>query len=282
MTTLKFQIHQFKPEKMVKHPAIILIAKRGSGKSFLIRDLIYSLHTYQQVPCGVVLSPTDKMSSYYKDFFPDLYIHYEINTEIFDKILKRQELMIEKRKIKFFKGKKLDVRALLVMDDCGSKKQTWVKDEKILDILMNGRHFKLTYILAMQYSLGIGPDLRGNFDYIFLLNEDFHTNKKRIYEHYAGMFEDFKIFLRVFKECVENYSCMVIDNRKPSDDISQKVFWYKGKNRSGQFTFGSKAFRKYHEKYYDVNYKKKLLNSKNTLNDICKKKNMPNIRIKKI
>ena len=48
--------------------------------------------------------------------------------------------------------------------------------------------------------MGIPPEMRSNFDYIFLLAEDFISNRKRLYEHYAGMFPNFDIFQQVFTE----------------------------------------------------------------------------------
>ena len=40
--------------------------------------------------------------------------------------------------------------------------------------------------------------MRSNFDYIFLLAEDFTNNRKRLCEHYAGMFPDFASFRRIY------------------------------------------------------------------------------------
>ena len=76
----------------------------------------------------------------------------------------------------------------------------------------------------MQYSMGIPPEMRSNFDYIFLLAEDFISNRKRLYEHYAGMFPNFDIFQQVFTEVTENFGCMVINNRIHSKKIEDKVF----------------------------------------------------------
>ena len=70
--------------------------------------------------------------------------------------------------LKFKQGKKVDASGILVMDDCLADKGKWAKDPDVMDILMNGRHSKLTYILTMQAPLGLLPDLRFNFDYVFL------------------------------------------------------------------------------------------------------------------
>ena len=248
----KFQILEFRLDTMAKDPSIVMIAKRGSGKSFITRDIIYH---YRHIPGGVVISPTDKMNSFFKYFFPDLYIHYNITEILLKKILVRQSIMIEKEKEKKRAGKKVDPSGILIMDDCLARKKSWAKDENIMEILMNGRHYRLTYILTMQTPLGITPDLRLNFDYIFLLKEDSTINKKKLWDNYASMFPSLQAFEKVFAKCTEDYRSMVIDNRKPSDNIQDKVFWFKAKNR--KFRFGSSRFLELHKKYYDPSFRRK-------------------------
>ena len=99
----------------------------------------------------------------------------------------------------------------------------------------------------MQYSLGIQPELRSNFDFIFLLGEDIFSNRKKLYEHYAGMFPSKDIFEQVFVQITDDYGCMVINNRLRPSDIKKKIFWYKAKERH-DFKVGSKAFQKYNKK----------------------------------
>ena len=243
----KFQILEFKLQQMVRDPSIVMIAKRGAGKSFVARDII---HHYRHIPGGLVIAPTDRMNSFYKFFFPDLYIHYEIKEMTLPKILARQKIMITKERNKKKEGKKVDPSSILIMDDCLARKKSWAKDENIMEILMNGRHYRLTYILTMQTPLGIMPELRLNFDYVFLLKEDSTINKKKLWDNYASIFPTLNAFEKVFSACTEDFRSMVIDNRKPSGNINQKVFWFKAKIPK-KFHFGSREFVKIHKVYYD-------------------------------
>ena len=143
------------------------------------------------------------------------------------------------------------------MDDCMSSKGSWVKEEQILELFFNGRHHKISFILTMQYAIGIPPEMRSNFDYIFLLAEDFISNRKRLYEHYAGMFPSFDVFQQVFTQVTADYGCMVINNRVHSTDITEKVFWYKAKE-TPDFTMGSKKYKKFHKKHYDKKWDKRI------------------------
>lgn len=221
------------------------------------------------MPGGVIIARTDRMNSFYGNFFPDLYIHYEYTSEIIEKILYRQETMIEKSEKKKKEGKKVDPRAFLVMDDCLSDKKTWMKDKPIMEIFFDGRHYQLTFILTMQYPLGIGPDLRSNFDYIFILADDFKSNQKRIYEHYAGMFPSLNAFQQVLSKLTTNYGSMVIVNRGDRHNLQDKIFYYKAPDEYLD-KVGCRQFNKIHKNNYDENWRKKGKDF--DINDIIKKK----------
>jgi hypothetical protein len=269
-------LQRFEIENMMPNPRIAIIAKSGSGKSWIVRDLLYHM---RDIPCGSVIAPTDKLTGFFNDFFPPSFIHHEYKPDIIPKVLQRQMIMIEKNKKRIKEGKKtLDARSFLIMDDCMSSKHLWLKDPNVLSIFNEGRHYQLTFFLTMQYSLGIQPELRSNFDYIFLLGEDFITNRKKLYDHYAGMFPSFDSFQQVFSQVTDNYGCMVINNRLRTSDITKKVFWYKAKEIVEPFQIGAKKFRKFHEKNFDPEYYKKPMVF--DANNFGQKKNTKQILVK--
>ena len=272
MNLNKIEIMNFKPSNMAMDATIVMIAKRASGKSFVVRDLVYN---YRKLPGGVIIAPTDQLNPFYKYFFPDIYIHHEINPEVLKKIMARQATL----KCQKNKGKlNVDPSMLLIMDDCLADAKAWSKDKTIREILMNGRHYKITYILTMQTPLGIGPELRLNFDYIFLLKEQSIINRKKLHMNYASIFPNLNVFNKFLDKCTEDYRCMVIDARKTGNKISDTVYWYKAKDR--KFTFGSKQFKQLHKKYYDPDFLEKKLEADFGLNQMMmKKKNEPNIGI---
>lgn len=247
-------LKEFKLTDMVPNPSIVMVAKRGCGKSVIVKEI---LKKYSYIPGGAIISKTDKLNPFYGKFFPELYIHYEYRTEIITNILKRQKQISQKCEEKMKQRKKLDPRAILVMDDCLASKGTWVKDQNIMEIFFNGRHYKLMYILTMQFPLGIPPELRSNFDYIFLLAESFVSNLKRLYDHYAGMFPNFDSFRQVFNQVTEDYGSLVIVNRGARIGILESVFWFKAAN-SECTKFGCKQFNKFNEKNYNKDWDKKI------------------------
>ena len=274
----QLRLKKFRIDKMVDHATIAMIAKRASGKSYLTREILYHK---RDLPTAVVISRTEKLNRFYGDFVADSFIYDNFDTDILSKIYARQAKCNEDNKNRIKEGKKeKDDRIMLVMDDCMSSKGSWVKDQNILELFFNGRHHHVSFILTMQYAVGIPPEMRSNFDYIFLLAEDFISNQKRLYEHYAGMFPSFDIFKQVFAEVTQNYGVMVINNRIHSSNITDKVFWYKAK-KVPDFKMGSKLYNKYHKKYYDPNWNKRpIIFDPSDL--LAKKKNNFKINVKKI
>ena len=167
-------------------PVVVLIGRRDTGKSFLVRDLLYY---HQDIPIGTVISGTEAGNGFYSSIIPKLFIHDEYNTAIIENILKRQRAVLKQKKkdIQVYNKSNLDPRAFVILDDC-LYDASWTKDKMMRLLFMNGRHWKIMLIITMQYPLGIPPNLRTNIDYVFILREPYIANRKRIWENYAGMF----------------------------------------------------------------------------------------------
>jgi hypothetical protein len=228
----------FKPNEN-KGPVVVLIGKRDTGKSFLVRDLLF----YQQeIPIGTVISGTEEGNGFYAKMVPKLFVHNEYNTAIIENILKRQRTVLKqiKKEMETYKRSTIDPRAFVILDDC-LYDATWTRDKMMRLLFMNGRHWKVMLVITMQYPLGIPPTLRTNIDYVFILRENYIANRKRIYENYAGMFPTFESFCQVMDQCTENYECLVINNNSKSNKLHDQVFWYKADSH-GDFRLGSKEF----------------------------------------
>ena len=228
----------FKPNEN-KGPVVVLIGRRDTGKSFLVKDLLYY---HQDIPVGSVISGTEEGNGFYGKMVPKLFIHNEYNTAIIENILKRQKTILKqiKKEIESFKRSTIDARTFAILDDC-LYDNTWAKDKMMRLLFMNGRHWKIMLIITMQYPLGIPPSLRTNIDYVFILREPYIANRKRIFENYAGMFPTFESFCQVMDQCTENYECLVINNNAKSNKLQDQVFWYKADSHS-DFKLGSKEF----------------------------------------
>lgn len=228
----------FKPNEN-KGPVVVLIGKRDTGKSYLVRDLLYH---HQDIPIGTVISGTEEGNGFYTKMVPKLFIHNEYNTAIIENVLKRQRTVLKqiKKEMEAYKRTTIDGRAFVILDDCLFD-SSWTRDKMMRLLFLNGRHWKIMLVITMQYPLGIPPMLRTNVDYVFILRENYIANRKRIYENYAGMFPTFESFCQVMDQCTENYECLVINNNSKSNKLQDQVFWYKAENHN-DFRLGSKEF----------------------------------------
>ena len=228
----------FKPNEN-QGPVIVLIGRRDTGKSFLVRDLLYY---HQDIPIGTVISGTEAGNGFYGKMVPKLFIHDEYNSAIIENILKRQKMVVKqlKKETEAYGRSTIDPRTFVILDDC-LYDNTWARDKLMRLLFMNGRHWKLMLVITMQYPLGVPPNLRTNIDYTFILREPYIANRKRIYENFAGMFPTFESFCQVMDQCTENYECLVVSNNAKSNKLEDQIFWYKASGH-GDFKLGSKEF----------------------------------------
>ena len=260
-----------------KGSIVALIGKRNTGKSFLVRDLLYYK---RDIPIGTVISSTESSNRFYGDMMPSLFIHEDYSPEIIANLVKRQKLVTKKMKqqIAMYGKSNIDPYAFLIMDDMMYNANVWLKDPSIRDIFMNGRHFNLMFLMTMQFSLGVTPAMRTQIDYIFICRENILSNRKRLYEHYAGMFPTFEIFCQVMNQCTENYECLVINNLAKSNDISEQVFWFKADSHP-PFKLGAPEFWQYHSQNYSEGGGDD--EDEVDINSLQKKKNSIAINVKK-
>ena len=242
---MNLELRKFDMSEIKDNTVVVLIGKRDTGKSFLCKDILYH---HQGIPVGQVISGTEGANQFYSKIVPKLFIHGEYKSEIIQNMLKRQKMLIEKNH-QSGGDAQVDPRAFLILDDC-LYDNTWAKDKWMRSVFMNGRHYKLLFLLTMQYALGIPPNLRTNIDFIFILRENYVSNRKRLYEHYAGMFPTLEIFCQVMDQCTENYECLVIHNNAKSNKLEDQVFWYKA-NSHNSFKLCNKRFWKIRKKNDD-------------------------------
>merc|ERR1711998_182879 len=81
----------FKPNEN-KGPVIVLIGRRDTGKSFLVRDLLFH---HQDIPIGIFISGAEAGNQFFGSHIPKLFIHEEYNTAIIENILKRQKTVMK-------------------------------------------------------------------------------------------------------------------------------------------------------------------------------------------
>lgn len=267
---LSFAFKKFNLQSMEQNSVIMACARRKSGKSVLIREILYNL---RDIPMGYVVSGTEEANCFFGDFVPSIFIKTKYSSELIRNLVERQKDKIKQYK----KDPSVDPRAFLIFDDCLHDK-AWVKDEWIRQIFFNGRHYFITFIFTMQYPVGIPPHLRGNIDYVFLLSEPRQQMKKKLYDCYADMFGSFEVFSQTLEQVTENYGVLCLHNSSKSHKLNDVVFWYRAKDPGPFKTCCEKAWR--------IDEATKLQREKEEHKDPCDElqllKNAPRVFVKKL
>jgi len=224
---MKLELKKFDPSCIKDDSVVVFIGKRNTGKSYCMKDI---LSYDSSLSAGIVISPTEQANNFFSKFVPDFLIYDEYEPPIIKKFLDRQ-ININKQKndqLKKYGTSDIDSRAFLILDDCLYDKR-WPNDKNIRSIFMNGRHYKIFFLITMQYCLGLPPILRNNIDYVFIFKNNLIKEREKIYNHYAGVFNDFNTFCNVLSACSDDYNCLVIDNKVQSNKLEDQVKWYKAK-----------------------------------------------------
>lgn len=271
---MQLKLRKFDISSIQDDSVVVFIGKRRTGKSFLVRDLLYH---HQDLPIGTVISGTEAANKCYGHIVPSLFIHDDFSPSIVENFYERQKKVkkMRNKEIKVNGKSDIDTRAFLIFDDIMND-ETWIRDKNVKGIFFNGRHYGIFFLITMQYPLGITPNLRTNIDYVFICRENNYQNRKKLYENYAGMFDSFESFCTCMDACTENYECLVIKINAQSNKLEDQVFWYKAKDRD-DFRIGAKPFWDAHY----ANCKDDESDEDNYDPSAFKKKKGPTLNIKK-
>lgn len=238
-----------------KHNIHLIIGKEKSGKTFLIKDILYH---HQFIPEGLIISNIEKENEY-EEMMSNEFIKSKYDKEItinFMKrqknkrkyIIKKQELEYEKKRLnklnKINNEKKeneekqekeekeediiLDNNSFLIFDN-SIKKDDFIKDKVIRQIYMNGRTWSVFNIISTSEIIKIPPNLRACCDFVFIFKEEIEKNKKKIYENYVEMILTYNMFEKII-DSLNEYECIVLNYSTPSQKIEDNMFWYKAES----------------------------------------------------
>jgi hypothetical protein len=273
---MSLSLRKFDMKAIPEDAVCVFIGRRRTGKSTLVRDLLYH---HQTMPLGTVISGTEESNSFYGKMIPPLFIHNEYNPTILANFVKRQRYVVAKMTKEQSEGRqtRIDPRAFLILDDC-MYDDSWTQDKNIRYLFMNGRHAKVFFIITMQYPLGIQPALRTNVDYTFILREPYMTNRQRIFQNYGAAFPSFEFFCQVMDQCTQNYECLVMNNNTQSNKLEDAVFWYKAEMHP-DFRLGAAEFWRMSAEHFQEQTGMKSNNDYDP--DNASRRRGPSIQVKK-
>lgn len=204
---------------------ISIIGKPGSGKSVLIKHLLYSKkHLF---PAGLVISGSEDSNRFYSTIFPDLFIYESYRKDVVKNFIDRQKLA---------KKHLPNAWSVLVMDDCMDDVKIF-NDPLMVGLFKNSRHYNMLSIFANQYVFDFKPVIRTNIDGVFIFREPNQASREKIYKNFASIIPTYTIFCKLMDELTQDFSCLYINNQVQSNEWTDCVFYFKAEHVP-DFKFG--------------------------------------------
>ena len=218
----KVRLRKLDAKRIPEHRVLLLVGKRGSGKTVLLLDLLYSMR--DRFDIGIMCSPTQSTVESFERIMPSSLIYNDYDAAAIGR-------MIDMQRARQRSGKPLK-RVFIVLDDCAYDRNMFnSKGVHMRQIFYNGRHLGITLLLCMQAAIdGMPPAMRGNVDLLFTCRDMILTNQERLHKHYFGQIASFDAFQKIFTECTKDHEVLVSDSTgKGSDDPTSSLFWYKAR-----------------------------------------------------
>lgn len=214
MSTTTLRIKKFSPSTMKESRIVFILGKRHTGKSVLMKDLLYHMPRPDYV---LAMAPTEDTLRMFREFLPESCIFDHFSQEKLDRTVALQRELVNR-------GKKRSV--LILLDDCLYQKGV-LKSTSMRSIFFNGRHDHIALVCAAQYMMDVDVSLRTNIDYIFTMRESILTNRQKLYKYYFGQYKKFDEFDRVMTACTSDYKALVLDGTISTTEPTDAVMWYK-------------------------------------------------------
>jgi hypothetical protein len=220
----------------IKTPSLSLfIAKSKSGKSHLMKNILYTLARESKFSWVFVFSTT-KFNNEWCDIVGDSNVSDEFNAEWLDDLLIKQSELIKKEK-----GKP----GLIILDDMVGT-ANW-QSNVMTKIAVSARHYNISCWISTQWYFKISTTIRGNSDYLYVLNNVSDKVAKTLHEEFPTTEYKKWVQLQEFaNNATLNYGALMIDNsqgnpiiraiRAPSKIPSYRILDNKAKSRRKKHT----------------------------------------------
>ena len=235
--SVAIRVRKFDPRTIKESRIVFIIGKRHTGKSVLMKDLLYHMPRPDYV---LAMAPTEDTLQMFRSFLPESCIFDHFSQEKLERTVTLQRELVNR-------GKKRTV--LILLDDCLYQKGV-LKSNAMRSIFFNGRHDHISLMCAAQYMMEVDVSLRTNIDYLFTMRENILTNRQKLFKYYFGQFSKFDEFDKVMTACTQDYRALVLDGTvSTSQSPTDCVMWYRGACDLPAFRLCRPSFWKWSERY---------------------------------
>lgn len=196
----KYRIPVFSIDKIPPGSNVLIVGRRGVGKSYLCTELLMS----QSDTLPVVFASKYVVDTYKKKV-PVTNVFDSFDNARLEHLLSKQ---VET------KGEK---HVIMAFDDVTHENACLMDNLSVRDIVKYGSSLNLTSIFSVQHAGVYDETFRRNVDYVFAFHDNLTDNKKLLYTRYGDMFNSYEEFDAIFRHCTAEHPhrCLVLDMKNP-------------------------------------------------------------------
>lgn len=250
--TQRIALRRFPMELLRRNPAknVLVVGKRGSGKSTLGEDIAY--HVRDVIPDGVVISGTEEANQTWGSHFPPSFVWDEYNPDLMMQCILRQRNRFRAAARAGYRREDLRrggvvSHSAIICEDCFGERE-FSTDKGLITACVNGRQWLIFLMILMQECKFVGPRVRTQVDFLFVMGIPSMEERRKIWESWFGVVPTFGMFNQLMNRFTENYGVLVLDNTSLSNDIEKCVYFYRAQPNL-RYRFGSAAFWLYDAKF---------------------------------
>lgn len=234
-TTLNIQWRRYQWDRQFRNNGVVaFIAPRGSGKSTLIRYVLYELRRRWDLAVAFVGSP--EAASSMRAYIHPSFIFYGCDTS---ELNDRLEAVVDESEAMAAKG--TPRRICIILEDLGDDRKFMRANPALKRICARGRHSGITLVFSAQQAHQLPPDVRANIDALtclFTKGEERESIRKAFFGSLSKSEFDF-----VVGTLCRDFQAIVLDTTHQSGDVSNSVFFTKAPLTVPRFSLLSPVFR---------------------------------------
>jgi hypothetical protein len=191
----------------LKNKTVLVTAKRGSGKSNIIKWLVQAeRRVFKKI---FLISPTEQVNRFFGDFIPADCI-FETYSETW-----AEQLIAQMTKVNTGKTGAALENILLIMDDCISDTNMH-QSPTIKKLFTRGRHIGIAVVVTTQYLFSVPPVIRSNSDWVLCGQMNRQSVTILTDEYMSGGMERAD-FVKMYTQATKDYSFLLINNTSVKD-----------------------------------------------------------------
>ena len=187
---MNLRLGKFNPYSIPDNSKILVISKRGFGRSVLFKDLLWHK---RHLPTANIVNYNEDFESVYSSLIPSVTIDTSLDEELLENLPKE---------------------GALVFDNCFD------------DVLFEMTVLDSNVLTMIGFLPNYLPQSLEGIDYLFIFELPSHWHNT-VYRHLETIFPTIELFSQILEQTTGNYECLVANLSSKSQKFENRLFWYK-------------------------------------------------------